>query len=67
MTMDDYLAARMISTPLCLFDCDAPCDGSTAVIVSHRDVADDLDHPAVTSMPSAPPCGAGPAGTSSTT
>jgi acetyl-CoA acetyltransferase len=47
MTMDDYLAARMISTPLCLFDCDAPCDGSTAVVVSHRDVADDLDHPAV--------------------
>ena len=45
--MDDYLAARMISTPLCLFDCDAPCDGSTAVVVSHRDVADDLDHPAV--------------------
>ena len=36
MSLDDYLAARMISTPLCLFDCDAPCDGSTAVIVSHR-------------------------------
>jgi acetyl-CoA acetyltransferase len=47
MTMDDYLAARIITTPLCLFDCDAPCDGSTAVIVSHRDVAHDLDHPAV--------------------
>ncbi len=47
MTLDDYLAARMITTPLCLFDCDAPCDGSTAVIVSHRDVAPDLDHPAV--------------------
>jgi acetyl-CoA acetyltransferase len=47
MTMDDYLAARMITTPLCLFDCDAPCDGATAVIVSHRDVAGDLDHPAI--------------------
>jgi acetyl-CoA acetyltransferase len=47
MSMDDYLAARMITTPLCLFDCDAPCDGATAVIVSHRDVAGDLDHPAV--------------------
>jgi len=47
MTMEDYLAARMITTPLCLFDCDAPCDGSTTVIVSHRDVANDLDHPAV--------------------
>jgi acetyl-CoA acetyltransferase len=47
MSMDDYLAARMITTPLCLFDCDAPCDGATAVIVSHRDVAGDLDHPAI--------------------
>ena len=48
MTMDDYLAARMISTPLCLYDCDVPADGSTAVIVSHRDVAPDLPYPAVT-------------------
>jgi len=47
MTMEDYLAARMITTPLCLFDCDAPCDGATAVIVSHRSFAPDLDHPAV--------------------
>ncbi|HVB91264.1 MAG TPA: thiolase family protein [Acidimicrobiales bacterium] len=47
MSMDDYLAARMITSPLCLFDCDAPCDGSTAVIVSHRDAAGDLNHPAV--------------------
>ncbi len=47
MAMEDYLAARMISSPLCLYDCDAPCDGSTAVIVSHRDAAADLDHPAV--------------------
>ena len=47
MTMEDYLAARMITTPLCLYDCDAPCDGSTVVMVSHRDFAADLDHPAV--------------------
>ena len=46
MTMDDYLAARMISTPLCLFDCDAPCDGSTAVVVSRAEYGTDLDHPA---------------------
>jgi acetyl-CoA acetyltransferase len=46
MTMDDYLAARMISTPLCLFDCDAPCDGATAVVVSHADYAPDAPHPA---------------------
>ncbi|HEY1831550.1 MAG TPA: thiolase family protein [Acidimicrobiales bacterium] len=47
MTLDDYLASRVISSPLRLFDCDAPCDGSTVVIVSHRDAAADLDHPAV--------------------
>ncbi|MCL4446612.1 MAG: thiolase family protein [Actinobacteria bacterium] len=44
MSLEDYLAARMISTPLCLFDCDAPSDGSTAVIVSHRDYAKDARH-----------------------
>ena len=42
MTLDDYLAARMISAPLCLFDCDAPCDGSTAFVVSRAGAA---DHP----------------------
>lgn len=47
LTLDDYLAARMISTPLCLFDCDAPCDGATAVVVSHRDHAADAPHPVV--------------------
>jgi acetyl-CoA acetyltransferase len=47
MTMEDYLAARMITSPLCLYDCDAPCDGATTVIVSHRSFAPDLDHPAV--------------------
>ena len=26
----------MISSPLRLFDCDVPCDGATAVIVSRR-------------------------------
>lgn len=39
MTLDDYLGARMISDPLCLYDCDAPCDGSTAVVVSAADAA----------------------------
>jgi acetyl-CoA acetyltransferase len=45
MTMDDYMSARMITTPFCLFDCDAPCDGGTAVIVSRRDRARDLRNP----------------------
>ena len=42
MRMDDYFDARMISSPLCLFDCDVPCDGGTAVIVSSADAAADL-------------------------
>lgn len=45
MSLDDYLAARMISTPFCLFDCDVPCDGATAMIVSRLDVAADLRRP----------------------
>lgn len=42
ITMDDYMNARMISTPLCLFDCDVPVDGSIAIIVSHKDTVPDL-------------------------
>src|SRR5439155_8710838 len=47
MSMDDYLSARMITTPFGLYDCDVPCDGSTAVIVSAADVAPDLPKPAI--------------------
>lgn len=45
MSLDDYLAARMISTPFGLFDCDVPVDGSTALIVSRADHAANVDHP----------------------
>jgi acetyl-CoA acetyltransferase len=45
MTMDDYLSARMITTPFGLYDCDVPCDGCVAVIVSHADTAADRPHP----------------------
>lgn len=46
LTMDDYLSARMISEPLCLYDCDIPCDGATAVVISRRDAARGLPrHP----------------------
>lgn len=41
MTMDDYLAARWVSTPFGLFDCDVPVDGSIAVVVSSADYAKD--------------------------
>jgi acetyl-CoA acetyltransferase len=47
LTMDDYLGARMISTPLCLLDCDVPVDGSTALVVSATDHASDAPHGAV--------------------
>jgi acetyl-CoA acetyltransferase len=42
MTLDDYLASRIISTPFSLYDCDVPCDGATAVIVSRADRAREL-------------------------
>jgi len=45
MTLDDYYASRMITTPFRLFDCDAPVDGSTAVIVSSAEHAPNVDHP----------------------
>lgn len=44
MTLDDYLASRMVTTPFRLFDCDAPVDGSTAVIVSRAEHARNVDH-----------------------
>ncbi|MCZ7525550.1 MAG: thiolase family protein [Acidimicrobiia bacterium] len=47
LTMDDYLAARMISEPLCLYDCDVPADGATAVVVSRAETAPDLRRPPV--------------------
>lgn len=45
MTLDDYFAARMITSPFRLYDCDAPVDGSTAVIVSAAEHAKNVDHP----------------------
>ncbi|BBZ21372.1 thiolase C-terminal domain-containing protein [Mycolicibacterium gadium] len=44
MTMDDYLNARPITTPFGLYDCDVPCDGAIAVIVSAVDAAKDMPH-----------------------
>ena len=47
MVLDDYMSARMISEPFCLYDCDAPADGSTALIVSAVDAAKDCRKPAL--------------------
>ena len=42
ITLDDYLSARMISSPLCLYDCDVPVDASTVIIISRLEEARDL-------------------------
>ncbi len=47
MTLDDYYGARMITSPFGLYDCDVPCDGAIAVIVSAVDIAGDLRRPPV--------------------
>jgi len=47
MTMDDYLSARMISSPLGLLDCDAPTDASTVIILSAADAAAGSPKPAI--------------------
>jgi acetyl-CoA acetyltransferase len=42
LTMEEYLSARMISTPFCLYDCDRFTDASTALIVSAGDAIDEV-------------------------
>lgn len=45
LTFDQYMNARMIADPLCLFDCDIPVDGAGAVILARADRAADLRQP----------------------
>jgi acetyl-CoA acetyltransferase/uncharacterized OB-fold protein len=47
ITMDDYLNARMVTTPFGLYDCDAPCDGAVAVVISSVGTVGDLRTPLV--------------------
>ncbi|MFC5477823.1 thiolase family protein [Massilia suwonensis] len=47
LSMDDYMASRMISTPLRMLDCDVHCDASTAIILSRVDAAQDGPNPPV--------------------
>jgi acetyl-CoA acetyltransferase len=47
ITMDDYLAARMIRWPLCLLDMDVPVDGADAFVVTTTERARDLALPPV--------------------
>jgi acetyl-CoA acetyltransferase len=47
LSIAQYLASRMISSPLRLLDCDVHCDASTAIIVSAADAARDRPNPAI--------------------
>jgi acetyl-CoA acetyltransferase len=47
LRLEQYLAARIISTPFVLYDCDVPVDGSTAFVVSRRERARDLRSPLI--------------------
>ncbi len=42
ITLDDYMCARMISSPFGLYDCDVPCDGAIAVVITSAERARDL-------------------------
>lgn len=45
LTFDDYMSCRMISDPLCLYDCDMPVDGALAIVVSSAARARSLPNP----------------------
>lgn len=42
LTVDEYMSARLISTPFCLYDCDRFTDCSTVLIVSSEDALDEV-------------------------
>ena len=60
LSLDDYLAARMISDPLGLFDCDVPVDGACAFVVSDAAYVPDGPNPPVRLHAAA--CCSGPGG-----
>ena len=47
MTMDDYLAARMVRDPLCMLDMDLPVDGADAFVLTTAERAAALPQPPV--------------------
>lgn len=53
LTVDEYLAGRMVSTPLCLHDCDVPVHGAAAFVVGRPDA--DAPHPPAYVLGLAPP------------
>jgi acetyl-CoA acetyltransferase len=42
LTFDEYMEARMISDPLCLYDCDVPVYGAAAIVLTNAERAKDL-------------------------
>ncbi len=45
LSVEEYMESRMISSPICLYDCDVPADGATAIVVSAVDTVPDLRAP----------------------
>lgn len=45
LTVEDYLNARFIAEPLCLFDCDIPVEGCAAFLLTSAERARDLRNP----------------------
>jgi acetyl-CoA acetyltransferase len=47
LTVDDYLDARVLSDPICIFDCDIPVDGVAVFVFTSAERARDLANPPV--------------------
>jgi acetyl-CoA acetyltransferase len=47
ITADEYLDARVLSDPICMYDCDIPVDGVAAFVFTTAERARDLPHPPV--------------------
>jgi acetyl-CoA acetyltransferase len=45
ITIDDYLASRVITTPFRLYDCDVPSDAAIAFVISAAETVADLPNP----------------------
>ncbi|MCH8190073.1 MAG: thiolase family protein [Chloroflexi bacterium] len=45
LTIEDYMTSRMISYPMCIFDCDIPVQGCGAFVVTTAERAKDLRQP----------------------
>ena len=47
LTFGEYMSARMVSDPICLYDADIPVDGGGSFVVTTAERARDLPHPPV--------------------